>query len=297
MAKKVKTFVLSDGSKNSYGFAIDMAKLNLERFKANPVMLYNHGELVGKWENIRVENGKLLAEPVFMDNVSEEFALKIKSRVDDGFVNGASIGFGVLSVNKDGDIPLVEAEVNECSVVDMPSNANAIVLYDSEGIKLDNEAFKLALNSIKKPIKIDKEMKLNKNSYVTLGLAETATESEVDVAIQNLNAKNVDLQTKVEGIDKAKVDALITVALSEGRFTADKKEQFEQLATANFDLAKSTIEGLPLKGTLAGNEQREKKDKEDREKWTFADWRKKDTAGLLSIKDTDPERYKEITGQ
>ena len=84
-----KTFVLSDGSKNSYGFAIDMAKLDLERFRANPVMLYNHGQLVGKWENLELKDGKLTGTPVFMSDESEEHALKIQNRVEKGFVNGA----------------------------------------------------------------------------------------------------------------------------------------------------------------------------------------------------------------
>ena len=60
-----KIFVLSDGSVNSYGFRVDMEKLNLSRFKKNPVMLYNHYEVIGRWKGIKIEDGKLLASPVF----------------------------------------------------------------------------------------------------------------------------------------------------------------------------------------------------------------------------------------
>ena len=71
-----KTFILSDGSVNSYGFSVDMTNLHLERFRNNPVMLYNHYDLIGKWENLRVEDGKLLAEASFMDGDEEALAKK-----------------------------------------------------------------------------------------------------------------------------------------------------------------------------------------------------------------------------
>ena len=38
----MKEFLISDESTNSYGFAVLTSGINLERFKKNPVMYYNH---------------------------------------------------------------------------------------------------------------------------------------------------------------------------------------------------------------------------------------------------------------
>ena len=290
-----KTFILSDSTTNSYGFQIDMSKLKLDRFISNPVMLYNHKELVGKWDNIRLEDGKLLAEPSFMEDEKEDFALKIQKRVLEGFVNGASIGINVLSVDKkDGTPPKVEAELFECSVCDIPSNMNAIRLYNDKGEQLQGESFQLALQAITTTNKTTTDMELNSTSYKTLGLESNAETTAIDTAILALCDERNTLQAQLKAIEKEKVDTLISTALSEGRFLADKKEQFTELANQNFELAASTIATLPKKQTLAGKEQLSGKNNDDTADWSFADWREKDTPGLLAIKSEDPNRYAEI---
>ena len=62
------SFVLSDGRiVNNHGFRIDLRGVNLDRFKANPVMLYQHDieRIIGRWDNIRVEDNRLMADAVF----------------------------------------------------------------------------------------------------------------------------------------------------------------------------------------------------------------------------------------
>jgi hypothetical protein len=291
------TFILSDNSLNSHGFRLDMTKLQLKRFKSNPVMLYNHGEMVGKWDNIRVEDAKLMAEPSFMEDEGETESLKIKNRVEKGFLKGASLGLNILSVEQtEGESPLVTAEVYECSIVDIPSNANSIILYSKEGVKLEGEALKLALNpkSKTKPKK-DTKMKLNAANILALSLSASADDNATNEAIALMVAKNVELQGIVDASQKQKITDLIKLGLTEGRFTADKKETFEKLAAQDFDLAKSTIEALPKKGKLSGKEQLGNREgSDDRSEWTFAKWAKEDTAGLLAIKKDDPERYKAL---
>ena len=289
-----KTFILSDGTTNSYGFQIDMSKLKLNRFKSNPVMLYNHEQLVGKWDNIRLEDGSLVAEPSFMEDESEGHALKIKNRVEKGFVKGASLGIAVLGVEKASGLPpKVEAEVFECSVCDIPSNSNAIVLYTKEGVKLEGKAFDLAVQTITTN-KINTDMKLNLDSYKALGLKSNADATAVDTAIVALSKERDTYKEQMALHKQEKVSTLIETALSEGKFLADKKEQFTELANQNFDLAKLTIEALPKKETLAGKELLSSSKSEDRDSWTFADWRQKDTKGLLAIKSEDPNRYAEL---
>lgn len=311
MAKKTKnkTFILSDDTVNSYGFRIDIENSDLERFQTNPVMFYNHWDFIGSWENIRIEDGKLLAEPVFMDDENETTALKVSKRVENGFLKAASLGINILKWEEtEGEPPIATVEVFECSIVDIPSNANAVTLYDTNGQKLEGEAISLALNAIKTNSTQEKtekktDMKLNAKSLTVLGLTEKSSDDSINEAIDNLakqnaqlSADNDKLKADSEAQKQKAIDALISTALNDGRITADKKEKFEKLAATDLELATDTINALPAKKTLSGKEDLENPKTElgDRESWTFADWRKKDTAGLLALKKENPEKYQEI---
>ena len=293
-----KRFILSDASVNSYGFSIDMEKLDVSRFEKNPVMLYNHYQLIGRWKDIKLENGQLTAVPEFMDDADEETALKVKRRVEKGFLKGASLGIQILESEKIGNNPpKVVAEVMEASIVDIPSNKNAIALYDKDGQKLEGDTFKLALQSISKPqSKSDTMTKIKLSATVSqkTGLPAELDLSAVEQKLTELADANSVMEEKLKALEEEKINALIDSALSDGRITADKKDDFKKLAQTDYDLAKATIEALPKAEKLAGKEKPTATMSDDRSNWTFADWRKKDTAGLLRIKAEDPERYQQI---
>ncbi len=149
-----KTFVLSDESLNSYGYKVCTSGIDLKQFRANPVMFYNHNResgVIGRWENIRIEGTRLLAEPVFDE--ADEFARKIKSKVENGFVKSASIGISTYEpfTLKDNENWVMKCRVIECSIVDMPSNENAVVLYDKNDKRvLDINEYFLSLSSNRK---------------------------------------------------------------------------------------------------------------------------------------------------
>ena len=92
-------FVLSDNSVNRYGSRVITTGINLEAFKKNPVMLWGHRRysegqktnIIGKWENIRVENDQLIATAVFDEG--SELGKEVKRQVEGGFVKAVSIGF------------------------------------------------------------------------------------------------------------------------------------------------------------------------------------------------------------
>ena len=218
-------------------------------------------------------------------------------------MKGASLGFRVVSVlqEKDKD-PLLEVEIFECSVCDVPANARAMVLYNKDGIKLEGKAFDTFLQLMQKG-ELTKngemnfgnkksEMKLSLKSYEFLGLEEGADAVAVDGAITLMQAEHEQMKHQLKAIQEEKVTTLISRGLADGRILGDKKGQFEQLARTDFDLAKQLIEALPPKEILSGKENRSSG--QDRADWTHKKWREKDTAGLLKIKAADPERYGEI---
>lgn len=145
-----KTFVLSDESKNRYGFIVKNSAIDLEQFQKNPVMFYNHNRekgVIGRWENLRFENSQLLGEPVFDEN--DEFALGIMKKVENGFIQCASIGFVIEdSEYSENELKITKLDIHEISVCDVPANKNAIALYGNDYKMITNvkEYLKLTFN-------------------------------------------------------------------------------------------------------------------------------------------------------
>ena len=62
-----KTFVVSDETVNSSGFRIITAGIRLDNAKKNCPCFYDHKTYevpLGHWENLRIENNRLLADLV-----------------------------------------------------------------------------------------------------------------------------------------------------------------------------------------------------------------------------------------
>lgn len=277
MAKK--SFILNDErEKNSYGFYVPNNKILLTRFKKNGVMLYMHkrGEVCGRWENIRIEDHLLLADPVF-DVAIERYA-EIAGQVERGFLNGASLYLNFNSETKfvevDGRLELHDSEAFEGSIVDIPSNSGSLKLF-AEGKELADEEIKSIMLSasplatLNPKIKIKKQMsnlKLSAKAITALALAGVTagdTEESISQAIQEMGAA-LSAEITSHGIEKAErerlqgiikaqesvqLNALLAQAVTDGQILGDQKETF---AALGFDGAKKIIEGLPKKVTLAG---------------------------------------------
>lgn len=306
---KKKPFVLSDDSVNSYGFRLDMSKLDLQRFAANPVMLYNHRELVGKWEGLEIKDGKLYGTPVFMELESEPEAARVALRVENGFVQGASLGINPTKVTYfDNEPPLVEAEVLECSVCDIPSNKNAIRVLGLDGTELTLDQVQTKLSALADGMipqnpKSKIEMKLNAQAILALGLKEGADVEAISAAIITLKEK-ADKADQLEQANKtakeARIEKMLSTAITEGRITAAEKQEYKELADANVDLCEKTISKLPVKQNLndlggANGGKNLSEIPEERKNWTRLQWAKEDTPGLLKIKEENPQLYAEIS--
>ena len=98
------TFILSDTSKtNSYGFRIAMEGMDTSRFRENPVMLYRHNDddVIGRWHNLRVDDGRLLADAEF--DQDDELAAKVAGKVERGFIKGCSMGIWIKDMQETAD--------------------------------------------------------------------------------------------------------------------------------------------------------------------------------------------------
>jgi hypothetical protein len=139
-------FILSDESVNKSGYRIITKGIDIEEFKNNPIMFYNHLRRdtwdnnplpIGKWKNVRIVGKRLLADACF--DLTDEFAAKIHSKVKLGILNAASIGVGV-SITSSNSKDLVKGQqrptitgsiLMEASVVDIPRNGGAMRVNNS----------------------------------------------------------------------------------------------------------------------------------------------------------------------
>lgn len=123
--------VASTAAEDSYGEVVAQ-QWKLERYLANPVVLYSHEsrELpIGRAENVRVEDGKLLATLVFATGT--ERAEEVWNLVQQGMLKGVSVGFRPHTTRwekRDGREILVldDNELLEISITPIPANPEAL---------------------------------------------------------------------------------------------------------------------------------------------------------------------------
>ena len=241
-----KTFVLSDESVNSFGFRVLTAGIDLERFKNNPIMLWNHTRShdgkqdnilpIGRWENLRIEDGKLLGDTCF--DMDDDFAVKIANKVNNGFIKTCSIGIDPIELNNE----FVEGQTRktvakcllvECSIADIPSNANSVSLFNKSGkrIELTAESVDCTIGTINNNVnKNNTEMKL---IALKFGLGENATEAEIlakyDELQISLSAKDTEIATlkaNAAEAEKKTIESIVNDAVVAKKLTADQKPHF-----------------------------------------------------------------------
>ncbi len=228
MADKPITFVLSDESLNAYGFWVKTSGIDLSQFKKNPVMLYNHYSNmlpIGKWENIRIEDGRLLADANFdeEDNNVKEISRKVKA----GMLRGASIGIEPKKTsNNEADLKVgqtrstvLKSVLYEASITSFPANRNALKLTDPNYlIELLDANFKIEKNNKMKEVLT----KLNLS-------ADTTEEKAVE--------KIAELQTQLAEMQEARNKVLMKLSELKGGLSEDLKLKVTKLADNDIDLA------------------------------------------------------------
>lgn len=305
------SIVLSDNSLNTYGGRVLTQGLDLEGFKKNPVMLFMHDRYympIGKWDNIRIEGEKLIADPVFDEE--DWIGGQVKRKFEKGILNAASIGVDILELSNDpADLlpgqtrgTVKKGKVFEASIVDIPGNENAVRLRSNlEGhLTLADGLSPETLNQLLPPIVRESDMK---NIALKLGLDEKATEKQIIDAIE-----------AIEATASKSVPALMALGRSKGVITDANQAQYEKLAKADFDTTLALVQNAPApKAETDTNpnpesdgsqvltvqdilklQLQDKKPKDERETWTLNDWRQKDPDGLGRMQRDEPEKFEKL---
>lgn len=312
--EKTKSFVLSDESINTYGFRCLTEGGDLKQFKRNPVMYYNHDEWgtpIGRWENIRVENGQVLADPVF--DLEDERAAEIAGKVERGFLRMASIGFRIVAKSDDPKamlagqkLPTVTRwQLREASIVGIGSNHNAIRLYDDKNNLIsENEIMKLFDNS-----NLINKRKMKKETFTLLDIQENSTDELLHETIEKLvdGKKTAEAENKTlkeaaatreladNELRKAESVRLVDEAIKDGRLNADAKAQFLSLFDNDFESAKKVLTSIPKRLSVQKEiEANANKDNSELADMVKLSWDELDKGGkLATLKDKYPDVYKE----
>lgn len=326
----IKPFVFNDEAiENTYGFSILTEGIDLTRFTKNPVMLSDHWNsnrnVIGKWFDVKKEGSILTGMPDF-DTEDKDTAV-IAGKVERGYINACSMGIIFDRENLTvvaGKVILTKCELVEVSIVPVPSNANAVRLMHADGKPMEEQEIQeLSLSvipGIKNPTEnlnnlSMKKIMLSLAAFVALGYdtkalpKEGVEENEIDSRVIELAGKVQTLTTENEALKlaakKAKedqeaatklaVEKKVKLAITEGKFGADKEAEMVTLGLSSEAALDTVIASIPAKRTLGagvivpgGNGAPEVKNMEDFQKLSLEQ--------QLSFKNDNPEEYKKIVG-
>lgn len=307
MAKN--TFILSDESLNSYGYIVKTNGINTVAFCKNPIMLYMHERktVVGRWENIRIDGEKLLADAVF--DASTDLGRVVKSQVEKGFLRCASIGVDIIEEREiNGVKTITKSELFEASIVDIPANKNALKLYKKGGSKRLSLEVDGGVNDLRKEIINALDLSDDVSDMVII--------EEIKKLISSKDDAFVDVENAVNGgfIENENRDHFLTMArvspIAFKSFISGEKEKRKKAISAAVDAAFAERRinymqkdlfncigdkiGVEMLSKLLGCMRQEKKLSEvlskDKKGWSLLDYRRFAPEELKN----NPELYEEL---
>lgn len=293
---------------NDRGWRLSNQGCDLARYHANPVVLYQHdtGKIIGRAYNLRIEGPRLIATVEFDEGDPE--AREVKRKVDNNFLRGVSPGLYLESLEYNEEYDLVSAwELIEVSIVTIPSNRGALKLYAKDGSALDLEAetqyiqqlkanYNTNVTTMPKPTTTNPAPATEPATLSLSTEALQALSAEPSASVDHLSAKIVALadecKTAKEELAKrltAERDALINLAVQEGRIKEADREAFNRLYATDPDTCKSVLTSISKPQSLASI-LHETPTSEQRFAGT---WDELDAKGLLAtLRAQDPELFR-----
>jgi HK97 family phage prohead protease len=294
--RKGMTFILSDSdSVNIYGYRVLLSGMDLGRFKDNPVMLYNHNyeQVIGRWENIRIEDGRLCADPVF--DHADPLGATISRKVEEGFIRGASLGIMRLAFQEGADHvqEVSRCELMEVSIVSVPADAGALA-YDDEYRPLSADAFAKTFFNNKSNLKGMNGLELTAATLSALGVSGEATSQGVEQAVTGLTQKVNDLQARLSAMEQEKIERIVDQAIAAKKIGADERETYMTLAAKDCAGVEKILAKMPGVQPVTGQLNTQGA----AGKYEGKTWDELDKAGLLSaLKAEAPEVYRQMYGE
>ncbi len=264
----MKEVIISTEAVNCYGTRVLTSGIELEQYERNPVLLWMHrrsyepGAMpIGRIENLRVEDGKLIGTPVFDQN--DDFAKQIESKWENGFLRMASAALEPLATSSDPELvaegqtreTVTRCKLIEVSIVDIGGNDEALQLYGGDKLlKLaaGEESPALPLLTLQAKSEQDTEEKpetpitkpknkMTKEQLQLLGLPEGASDEQVTAALNLMKTK----ADSAETLQLAAVTKAVDQAIAERKIVAAQREHFISLGkAAGADMLADTFKAM-----------------------------------------------------
>ena len=323
-------FIINTNQVNRYGFRVLTEGIRTDNYLKNPVVLAYHNdrlESVGKAIQLdKKPDGELLVKVDFDEN--DPFSMLLFNKYKNGYMSATSIGLLDLiqSLDEKDLLPgqnyptVTESEMLEMSLVNVPGNASCIKLYNSEmkEIKLSMIETKPNFKNMSKEEKtveqlMAENLALKKDRAKNLvelhvkrgaieagetGFFEKSAESDFEGTKLVLELRP-DKKDETSG-NKALADQLIELHLTRGAISDQEKDFFKKAAVLDYEGAKKVLEARKGKDTIdqfLGNPKAETSaavGSDDRSKWTYLDFYKKDPVGLSKMRAETPDKHKTL---
>jgi HK97 family phage major capsid protein/HK97 family phage prohead protease len=234
-------FILSDAIKDRVGDTIDPGGWMLAHFKRNPIMLFNHDQdhPIGQWINVRVEGGKLKAQPKFAEPGTSWRIDEKRKLFEQGILRAASVGFKPLEAEprKDGGINYQRQELLETSLVSVPANPNALTLAKSLDISKETMAEVFGENAVETERSVTgkpatKTTPITKGSGMSDSIAKRVEDTQA-----RLVAYQDELKSHLEAIGEEPDDDANAVTKALNEKIENTQETLENLQEAEKRLA------------------------------------------------------------
>jgi len=320
------TFVVNDENEvNTYGFRVLTSGIKLKTYRSNPLVLWMHkrphewnsennkdNEVfpIGTCSKVWSEDGILKANIDFDEK--DEFANRIKAKVDAGIIRMCSMGFDVVSRSEDPNYLLpgqtrptvTQSELFEISVVDIGANRNALRLFNSQQheVSVDEILPKLKLSN-EHNSKSMKKLIAKLNGF-GLDIAEDANEYQVVAALDGFKKPNAEKPTE------KLVNQLIALGKKTGVVTEGEtgnETKFRKLAAADMELFVDML-GIEKLGTekpqtpaprgermsdlVAQAKQKQAKPAADEKDFEW--YEKNEPQALARMEATEPEKFAKL---
>jgi hypothetical protein len=260
--------------------------------------MHERGDVLGTLINVRKEANRIVADGIKFSESLHPDLQHIPKQFEEGTLKAFSIGFiakKVIENEKTDATEILESEIFEVSLVDVGCNPETLAkFYNKEGKEV-------SLKSLNLQTKNKQEMK---EVTKTLGLSESALESEIVAKIKELQTKSAKgdemlakFKTKFadnkDAVKAADVDFDWALGFVEKDFEQKaQKTQSDPVPTKAIDPTAPPVNG-GVNGIIdaiksfggGGSPVKEK---------TFDEYLKTDMAGLEALKTSDYEKYKKM---
>ena len=261
----MKEVVISTEAVNSYGTRVLTSGIDLSQYGRNPVLLWMHrrswepGAMpIGRMENLRVEDGKLIGTPVFDGN--DPFARQIESKWENGFLRMASAGLVIVETSPDPALAwpgqrretVTRSILEEVSIVDIGANDEALQLWGGEKLlKLaageDSPALPLLEGEAmdyKEPEETNhlNIQRMTKEQLELLGLPEEATDEQIGSALRLMKTK----ADNAESLQLAALTQTVDQAIADRRILGSQRDHFIKLGkSVGAGMLADTLKSMP----------------------------------------------------